>query len=452
MSEVSLKPDSYRVNEKNHVEIGGIALEDLIKEHGSPLYVMCEESLRSKTQEYEKAFGDHYPNHLCVYASKALNCKALCQIMEQEGFGIDVVSYGELHTALSVNFPAEKIFLHGNNKSLEELEMAVEHNIGATMLDNLYELDLLEKILSTKIESGSKVSEPIRLMLRMTPGIECHTHEYIKTGMIDSKFGFNLEDLDKIISKVLELNKKLEEKNGSHVIAITGLHAHIGSQIFETKPHQDLIELFVKLYKEVKDKHGIEFTDMNIGGGLGIKYLESEDPPTVDTWVRLNAEAVKKACAEHQVTEPRILVEPGRNIVGPAGATVYKVGNIKDIPGIRKYVAVDGGMADNTRPIMYQAEYTAQVANKANDPATETVTIAGRYCESGDILIKEIKLPKIDHDDLIVIYSTGAYNYCMASNYNRTTKPAIVLVKDGKSKVIVERESLDDLTRLDKTI
>ena len=429
-----VKPITYKVD--GEITIAGAKISDLIKKHGSPLYIMCEETVRKRVQAYENAFKNYYPNHLAVYATKAFNCKALCKLMEQEGFGLDVVSDGELYTALSVNFPAEKIILHGNNKSKKELEMAIENEIGAIILDNFHELEMIANI------SKEKKNKKVNLMIRVTPGIECHTHEYIKTGHLDSKFGFNIEDLNDVIQAILDL------KNSN--IEIKGLHAHIGSQIFELQPHADTTEVLFKLYKEVKDKFGLEFSDMNIGGGLGIKYLNSDDPPSIDTWVKTIADAAKKYAAQYSIKEPRILVEPGRSIVGPAGVTAYTVGNIKDIPEIRKYVSVDGGMADNARPIMYQAEYLAEIANKPNDKSSEKVTIAGRYCESGDILIKDITLPKMDSGDILVIYSTGAYNYSMASNYNRTTKPPVVLVKNGVSEIIVDGETLEDIIRKDR--
>lgn len=432
-----VKPISYAVK-NNHVCIGGKELGELVKEHGSPLYVVCEETIRKRTQAYEKAFSDYYPNHLTVFASKAFNCKAICKLMEQEGLGLDVVSGGELYTALSVNAPVEKIVFHGNNKQKDELELAIDNEIGAIVLDSFNELELIREI------AANKKDKKVNLMIRITPGIECHTHEYIKTGHLDSKFGFNLEDLDQLIERILEIQKELGN------IELHGLHAHIGSQIFESMPHKDLGKVIIETYKNIKDKHGVEFRDLNVGGGLGIKYLESDDPPTIDSWVKTVTDSVKESAAEYQIKEPRIIVEPGRSLVGPAGVTVYQVGNIKDIPDIRKYISVDGGMADNARPIMYQAEYEAQVANKADDAADELVTIAGRYCESGDVLIKDIKLPKIELGDLIVIYSTGAYNYSMANNYNRTTRPAVVLVKNGMSEIIVNRESYEDIVRHDR--
>lgn len=426
-----LKPLSFKLDAENKISLGGISLEDLVAKYGSPLYLMCEETIRKRAQAYKNAFDNEYPNALVIYASKAFNNLAMCKIMAKEGMGLDVVSGGELYTALKAGFPTDRIIFHGNNKSKAEVEMAVENGV-TFILDNLLELSFIEA--ATK-----KLSKKAKVMIRVTPGIECHTHEYIKTGKIDSKFGFNLEDVEAVVERVLK-NEDIE---------LLGLHAHIGSQIFETIPHRDTCRVMLDLYKKTKDKFDYEMPDLNVGGGLGIMYQESDDPPEIADWVKIITDAVKEFAKEFSLKEPRILVEPGRSMCAPAGMTVYRVGNIKDIPGVRKYVAVDGGMADNVRPIMYQAEYTADIDGKVGSSDTENVTVAGKYCESGDILIRDIKMAKAEAGDLLVVYSTGAYNYSMASNYNRANKPAVVLVKDGESHVIVERESHDDLLRND---
>ena len=442
ISSSHLKPLTYSVDAEQEISIGSLKIKDLVKEFGSPLYILCEETIRERARQYTKAFKDFYAaDALVVYASKALNTRAICKIIDQEGLGLDVVSGGELFTALSVNFPKERIIFHGNNKSYEELEMAIENEIGSIMLDNFHELNLIEAILETKAELRTK---KINFTIRLTPGIECHTHEYIKTGRIDSKFGFNLNEMDKVIEAVQKLQTKYEN------ISIKGLHAHIGSQIFETEPHKDVPNVLLQELKKIQDKYQIKIQDLNVGGGLGIKYMESDDPPEIRDWVKIICDSVKANCEKLGLELPRILVEPGRSLLGPAGITVYEVGNIKDIPNVRKYVAVDGGMADNVRPIMYQAEYEATVDGKVNSTDLEKVTVAGKYCESGDILIKDIDLPKIESKDLLVIFSTGAYNYSMASNYNRVTKPAMILVNKDKADIIVRRESLEDLIRLDE--
>ena len=429
-----IRPITYQINDKAEISIANIKIKDLAQKFGTPLYILCEETIRKRAQAYTRAFQKHYPNHLVIYASKALNCMALCKIMEQEGLGIDVVSAGELHTALAAKFPTERIIFHGNNKSPQEIAMAIENNV-TIILDNYYDLQNIENYLNKSLQAK------VEIIIRITPGIECHTHDYIKTGSIDSKFGFNLEEVETVIEKVLAISKNIH---------ILGLHAHIGSQIFETIPHKDTCKVLLTAYKKIKDKFGMEFLDINVGGGLGIKYTETDDPPEIEDWVQIITEAVKANCKELGLKLPRILTEPGRSMVGPAGLTIYRIGNIKDIPGIRKYLAIDGGMADNVRPIMYQARYTAELDGKVNATDLELVTVAGKYCESGDVLIKDIKLPKAKTGDLLAVYSTGAYNYSMASNYNRATKPTMVLVRNGEAHVIIEGESLEDIVRQDR--
>lgn len=427
-----IKPLSLERNADNELVMAGIKVSELAKQYGTPAYLLCEQTIRARAQAYRQAFEQEYSNHLVVYASKALNCMAMCKIVEQEGLGLDVVSEGELHTALEAKFPTEKIIFHGNNKSRDEVKLAMINGV-TLVLDNRTELGYIEELLKSDPDLKAQV------LIRITPGIECHTHEYIKTGKIDSKFGFNINELDEIIERV--------KASGIH---IRGLHAHIGSQIFETVPHKDTCRVLLELYKSIKAKHGLEFEDLNVGGGLGIMYTKQDDPPEIFDWVKIITDAVKVNCKELGVKEPRIMVEPGRSLVGPAGITVYTVGNIKNIPGVRKYVAVDGGMADNARPIMYQAKYTAEVDGKDPKSNLEKVTIAGKYCESGDVLIPEIELPAVQAGDLVVVYSTGAYNYSMSSNYNRATRPALVLVNKGQSHVIVQAETVDDLLRNDK--
>ena len=426
-----IKPLSYSSDRAANISLGGIPVAELAKTYGTPLYVVCERTIEERSKAYKQAFSEYYPNSMVIYASKALNCKAVCKIVAEQGLGIDVVSAGELYTALAVGFPVDRIIFHGNNKSEQELEMAIDSGIYAIVLDNFYELGLLEKILKRFPDKR------IGLLVRVTPGIECHTHEYIKTGKIDSKFGFNIAELDEVVSRLVKQSQ----------IELRGLHAHIGSQIFETTPHNDTVEVLLKLYQDLQNKFNISFTDLNVGGGLGIMYVEQDDPPAINTWVKTITDAVQSNCAKLNLKQPKILVEPGRSLVGPAGATIYQVGNIKNIPGLRKYVAVDGGMADNVRPIMYQAKYCAEL--NARSGKTELVTIAGKYCESGDILIHDVELPIVSSGDLLVVYSTGAYNYSMSSNYNRACRPAMIGVKNGQARILVKRESLEDLLRLD---
>jgi diaminopimelate decarboxylase len=341
--------------------------------------------------------------------------------------GVDVVSAGELYTAMQAGIPSDRLYLHGNNKSIYELQMAIE--AGATVIvDNWGELKTLAKL-------GSSV----RIMLRLTPGIECHTHEYIRTGHLDSKFGFDPNQVESVFAYVSQ---------HSH-LTFVGLHAHIGSQIFELKPHEDLGGVMVGWLTKAK-QHGLSIAELNIGGGLGIRYTEQDDPPSIHDWVKTVCESVVAACEAEQIPLPKLLSEPGRSLIGTACVTAYKVGDAKTIPDIRTYLSVDGGMSDNPRPITYQSQYRAILANKMSAELTETVTIAGKHCESGDVLIKDAPLPKANPGDILVVMGTGAYNYSMSSNYNRIARPAAILVNQGEATVILERETLEDLLRHDR--
>ena len=423
----SLKPITTEVNEAGHISVGGCDLKELAEKYGTPLYVIDEDTLRGICRDYKQAFKD-YPNIKMMYASKALCTSAITRILDEEGFGFDTVSAGEIYTVYKSGVDMSKVLFNGNNKTRREIELALSVKIGRFSVDNFYEAELLNKIAE---EKGVKVD----ILLRLTPGIECHTHEYIQTGQIDSKFGFDLNQVDNIITLIIN-----EYKN----INIKGVHAHIGSQIFELKSFEDEVEILIKEIARINKKFGLSLDEMNIGGGLGVKYTEKDCPPDV----KALAEAVTNAMHRHSVKIPAIYLEPGRSIISTSGVTLYTVGSSKEVNidgKIKRYVAVDGGMADNPRPSMYQAEYTADVVNKPNFQKNEKVTIAGRYCESGDILINEIALPNLEPGDIICVYNTGAYNYSMASNYNRVEKPAMVLVKSSQSDIIVNRESLDDL-------
>ncbi|MCC3421421.1 MAG: diaminopimelate decarboxylase [Microcoleus sp. PH2017_29_MFU_D_A] len=433
-----LLPLTASVNSKNHLEIGGCDVTDLVEKFGSPLYILDEETLRATSRQYREAFKRYYPGESqVIYASKAWSCLAVCAIAASEGLGIDVVSAGEIKTALKAGVNPEKIYFHGNNKSREEIELAVTS--GCTIIaDNLWDLDNLAEL--AKLGVSHKAGERIRVMVRFTPGIECHTHDYIKTGQIDSKFGFDPNSLKDVF---IYLSKQPS-------LSCVGLHAHIGSQIFEVKPHHDLADVIVKAFKAAIG-HGLKPTEINIGGGLGIRYTESDDPPSIDDWAKTVCDAMVAACKNHDLTTlPKLLCEPGRSLVGSACVTAYTVGAKKVIPGIRTYLSVDGGMSDNPRPITYQSVYRVLAANKMSAELTETVTVAGKHCESGDILIKDAKLPECQSGDILVVTATGAYNYSMASNYNRVPRPAAVLVKDGKVDTIVERETDEDLLRFDR--
>ena len=418
----SIKPVS--VEEKENLTIGGCDLVDLAKRYGTPLYVIDEATLRGICRDYKNAFKN-YTNIKMMYASKALCTSAIVRILDEEGFGFDTVSAGEIYTVFKSGVDMAKVLFNGNNKSEKEIELALECNVGRFSVDNFYEAELLNKISE---EKGKKAD----ILLRITPGIECHTHDYIQTGQIDSKFGFDLSQVDDIVGLIINKYKNLN---------LRGLHAHIGSQIFETQSYYDEVEILVKEIARIKAKFGLNLDEINIGGGLGVKYTDADNPPSVDVL----ADAVTGALDKFAVEAKTIYIEPGRSIISTSGVTLYTVGSSKQVPGGRKYVAVDGGMADNPRPSMYQAKYTAQVANKIKFDETEKVTIAGRYCESGDILIEEIELPKLEAGDILCVYNTGAYNYSMASNYNRVEKPAMVLVNNSLSDIIVYRETLDNL-------
>jgi diaminopimelate decarboxylase len=406
----------------------------LVERFGSPLYIVDEQTLRSACRQYREAFERYYPGEsLVLYASKAWSCLAICALVASEGLGLDVVSGGELYTAIQANVNPNTLYLHGNNKSLDELELAIE--TGCTIvIDNWLDLQMLAQ-LSEQIST----SAPIRVMVRLTPGIECHTHEYIRTGHLDSKFGFDPNQFDAVFSAIAQQPS----------LSCVGLHAHIGSQIFELQPHDDLAGVIVEAVEKAS-QYGLNISEVNIGGGLGIRYTEGDDPPSIDTWVKTVAQAMVQACQQRNLALPKLLCEPGRSIVGPACITAYTVGSQKQIPGIRTYVAVDGGMSDNPRPITYQSVYRVVLANRMSAPLSETATIAGKHCESGDILIKDAQLPQWETGDILAVLTTGAYNYSMASNYNRLPRPAAVLVSQGESNLILERETYLDLIRQDR--
>ena len=446
-----LLPLTSKVNSQDCLEIGGCDVTTLVQQFGSPLYILDEETLRTACRQYRDGFKRHYAGSSQVlYASKAWSCLAVCAIARSEGLGIDVVSGCELYTALKAGVSPDKIYFHGNNKSLEELTLAVES--GCTIVvDNWLELKTLAG-LRTKQESSPQFPAPspqspvpspqspapIRIMLRFTPGIECHTHEYIRTGHLDSKFGFDPNQLEEVFAFITQ-------QPNLHCI---GLHAHIGSQIFELQPHEDLAGVIVQWFGKAA-KLGLPVTELNIGGGLGIRYTESDDPPSIEDWVKTVSDGITQACQAQQIPLPKLLCEPGRSLIGSACVTAYTVGSTKVVPDIRTYVSVDGGMSDNPRPITYQSIYRTVVANRMSEPITQTVTLAGKHCESGDILIKEAALPKTEPGDILVVMDTGAYNYSMASNYNRLPRPAAVLVGQGEANLILQRETYQDLIRQD---
>jgi diaminopimelate decarboxylase len=427
----SLLPLTAQVNAQDHLEIGGCDVVELVEKFDTPLYILDEETVRTACRQYRQAFAKFYPaESLVIYASKAWNCLAICAIVASEGLGIDVVSGGELYTALQAGAKPEVTYLHGNNKSIDELQLAIDS--GCTIVvDNWLELETLPQLATAE--------QPVRILLRVTPGIECHTHEYIRTGHLDSKFGFDPDQLDRVFSFVSQQPS----------LNCVGLHAHIGSQIFELQPHSDIGSVMVQWLAKAA-QYGLPMQELDIGGGLGIRYTEADDPPSIEAWVQVVCEGIVEACQTQGVPLPKLIAEPGRSLIGSACVTAYTVGSQKVIPEMRTYVAVDGGMSDNPRPITYQSVYRAMVANRMSAAATEQVTIAGKHCESGDIVIKAAQLPAVTPGEVIVIAATGAYNYSMASNYNRLPRPAAVLVNAGESNVILQRETYEDLIRQDR--
>ncbi|MBF2064277.1 MAG: diaminopimelate decarboxylase [Calothrix sp. C42_A2020_038] len=427
-----LLPLTARVNSHDHLEIGGCDVKNLVQQFGSPLYIVDEETLRAACRQYRDSFKRYYKGESqVIYASKAWSCLAVCAIVNSEGLGIDVVSGGELHTALIAGVSPNQIYLHGNNKSRQELILAIESGI-TIVVDNWYELETLVEL------APSITSQSVRIMLRLTPGIECHTHEYIRTGHLDSKFGFDPNQLSEVFEYVSKQS----------VLSCVGVHAHIGSQIFERQPHRDLAAVMVQWLEQAKS-YGLSITELNVGGGLGTKYIESDDPPSIEEWVKPICEVIQSACEKLNLPLPKLLSEPGRSLIATSCITAYTIGSSKQIPGIRNYIAVDGGMSDNPRPITYQSVYRAVVATKMSAPCSETVTVAGKHCESGDIVIKNAELPKTQPGDILVVMATGAYNYSMASNYNRLPRPAAVLVSNGEANLILRRETYQDLIRQD---
>lgn len=427
-----LKPLTTKINSDGMLEIGECDLVKLVEKHGTPLYVLDEFTLRKICKDYKEAFKG-YPKVNMMYASKALCSMATSAIIASEGFGFDVVSAGEIYTVYKAGADMSKVLFNGNNKSFDELTLAIELGVGRISVDNFFELSLLNEIAKSH-------DKTVDILLRITPGIECHTHEYIQTGHLDSKFGFDLTQIDEAVDLIL---------NDYTNLKLHGLHAHIGSQIFETSIYGDEIEILTKEIARLDEKFNLKLDEINIGGGLGVKYTESDCPPSTYTIAEIVIKKLYECIEKYKIDAPALFIEPGRSIISTAGVTLYTLGSSKQVPKGKKYVAVDGGMADNARPSMYQAEYFAQIVNKPDYELANTVTIAGRFCESGDILIKEIKLPEIEEGDILCVYNTGAYNYSMSSNYNRVQKPAMVLVNDGHDDIIIKRESLKDLIEHD---
>lgn len=428
-------PLTAKVSSNNHLIIGGCDTIFLSKEFGTPLFVLDEESIRSQCRRYLKAFRDRNSRSEVIYAGKAFLSLTLCKLIKEEELSLDVSSGGELYLATKARFPMEKVYFHGNNKTPGELALALDLGVGRVVVDSHGELHLLNKL------AGEKKKE-ISVLLRLTPGIIPTTHAYIQTGQEDSKFGFGLSD--GIALKAVE--KTLALKN----LKLEGFHAHIGSQIFVLHSYSKAIEVIMEFVSQIKQELGFQTEEINAGGGLGIKYKVTDEPATVEDYAEVIVTGVSKEAQRHHLKMPKVMIEPGRSIVGNAGVTLYTIGTIKKIPRVRTYISVDGGMSDNLRPMLYKAVYEAIIANKAGEKATSRVTVAGKHCESGDILIEDAKIPEPEVGDILCTPATGAYGYVMANNYNKQPRPAVVMVKGGQARLIVRRETYEDLLRLEE--
>ena len=420
----------------NVLHIGGVNTLDLVKKYKTPLYVFDEELIRNKCREYIKSFKVKENGNKVAYAGKAFLTKYMCKLVCEEGLCLDVVSGGELYTAYKAGMPMENILFHGNNKTVDEVKLGIELGVGRFVVDNFYELDLIEKFC---LENNKTQ----KIYFRVTPGIDAHTHKYIRTGQIDSKFGFALinGDFYKAVEKVKQY------KN----IELVGIHAHIGSQIFEIKPFLDEVEIMLKLLKEVNENNDdINLTEVDLGGGIGVYYTEEDKPKTISEFCEAIINKADEVCEELNIKRPTLLIEPGRSLVANAGSTIYTVGCIKEIKNVRTYVSVDGGMTDNIRPSLYQADYECGIVNKINKTGhNHKVTIAGKCCESGDILISDTEIGDINSGDILITTTTGAYGYSMASNYNKIPKNPVVFVQNGEDKLACKRQSYEDLLALE---
>ena len=426
-------PDTAQVNSQGQLVIGGCNTLELASQYGTPVYVLDEATLRDRCRSFIREFQERHTACRVCYACKAYINPALARIFDEEGLGLDVVSGGELAVALNVGFPIDRVYFHGNNKSAEELKVAVDESIGYVVVDSFHELELLDQLAS----AGGKEQD---ILIRVSPGVDPHSHAYTTTGTLDSKFGFSIQTghaADAIRRALAAPNLRLR-----------GLHFHLGSPVFELEPYRVATDLVLRFAAEFREE-GLELQEFSPGGGFAIAYTRDQKPPSIAEYAETIVGTMTSTCEELGMALPRLLIEPGRSIIGPAGVALYRVGAIKDIPGVRKYVSVDGGMGDNIRPALYQASYEVVAAGKAEQEPVETVTIAGKYCESGDILATDIMLPDTVAGDILAIPAAGAYCPSMASNYNLNPRPPMVLVKDGQSRLIRRRESYRDLMSLD---
>lgn len=407
----------------------GCDTTELAKKYGTPLYVISAKMIKDKFAQLQEEFISKYPKARVAYACKAFCTKEMLRLCAREGVSIDVVSGGELYTAMAVDFPPERIEFNGNNKLRSELEMAIDYGIGRIIVDGIGELELIEDICREK-------NKKVNILYRITPGIKADSHDYIITGKKDSKFGMPQDEE--------ELYKEIKKAIDSQYVNFLGLHFHIGSQLFDNDPYVQAVKVALGHVKNIKDRYGYAMQELNLGGGFGARYTDEQTRP-YSYYLDPMVKEVRDFCEKENMELPSLVIEPGRSIVAEAGISLYTVGRIKDIPGVRKYVSVDGGMTDNIRPALYQAQYTGVLANRAGEEKTETVTFCGKCCESGDILIKDIKTAAPKTGDILAIFTTGAYGYSMASNYNKNPKPAVVMTDQGKEKVIVKRQSYEEI-------
>lgn len=429
--------NNMKVDDLNHLVIGGVSAVEIAKKYGTPVNVYDLTLIKEKIKTFKNAFSKYENKTQVAYASKAFSSLALFEVLAEEDVSLDVVSGGELYLALKAGFEKSRIHFHGNNKSYEELKTAISEQIGCIVVDNFYEIVMIEKLVN-------ELNVTIDILLRVTPGVEAHTHEYITTGQADSKFGFDLASgqVDQAIKQIKEIEN----------INMIGLHSHIGSQIFEVEGYEIVIEKLLQKASEWKKMYDFNLKVLNVGGGFGIKYTDDDSPLPLDKYAKAIIRSVRTHSAANNLNLPEIWIEPGRSIVGEAGTTLYTVGTQKDIPQIRKYVSVDGGMADNIRPALYQAKYSGVLANKVVDLNEEVVSIAGKACESGDMLMWDVVLPQPKPGDILAMFSTGAYGYAMASNYNRLTKPAVVFIENGNDFLAIRRETVEDYLKLENSI
>jgi diaminopimelate decarboxylase len=423
-----------KIDEKGYLEIGGIDTIELTAQYGTPVIVYDEALIRAQCRAYKQAFQNAGVSYKVSYASKAFLCIKLAELIKEEGLALDVVSGGELYTALKAGFPTERIHFHGNNKTESEIKMALEAGIGCFVVDNFWELELLH-------EMAQERGQVINILLRVTPGVEASTHEYITTGQDDSKFGFSVKNgqaLQAIQNAIIKPYYRL-----------IGIHSHIGSQIFEASGFIKSIAVLTDFLANVRKETGYVMSVLNLGGGFGIRYTEADIPLPIHQYIEVMIHEARRKFNAYKYELPAIWIEPGRSIVGEAGTTLYSIGAIKEIPGVRKYVSVDGGMSDNIRPALYKARHEAMLANRGHEKKNELVSIAGKCCESGDMLIWDVYLPKVEHRDILAVSCTGAYSYSMANNYNRIPRPAVVFVRNGKIQEAIRRETYEDLIRND---